>query len=175
MENEVRSVLKKATFLLFGLSALVVAPLASSAQELKIGFVNTERIFREATPAKAATAKLEQEFSRRDKDLQDLAARVKSAAEKLDKDAPVLSDAERVKRQRELSEMDKDYQRRQREFREDLNQRRNEELAAVLEKANKVIRQLAEAEKYDIVFQEAVYYSPRIDITDKVLKSLNAK
>jgi outer membrane protein len=86
-----------------------------------------------------------------------------------------LSDAERVKRQRELSEMDKDYQRRQREFREDLNQRRNEELAAVLEKANKVIRQLAEAEKYDIVFQEAVYYSPRIDITDKVLKSLNAK
>ena len=175
MENEVRSVLKKAIFLVFGLSALLVAPLASSAQELKIGFVNTERIFREATPAKAATAKLEQEFSRRDKDLQDLAARVKSAAEKLDKDAPVLSDAERVKRQRELSEMDKDYQRRQREFREDLNQRRNEELAAVLEKANKVIRQLAEVEKYDIVFQEAVYYSPRIDITDKVLKSLNAK
>ena len=100
---------------------------------------------------------------------------MKSAAEKLDKDAPVLSDAERVKRQRELSEMDKDYQRRQREFREDLNQRRNEELAAVLEKANKVIRQLAEAEKYDIVFQEAVYFSPRIDITDKVLKALNAK
>ena len=87
----------------------------------------------------------------------------------------MLSDAERVKRQRELSEMDKDFQRRQREFREDLNQRRNEELAAVLEKANKVIKQLAEAEKYDIVFQEAVYYSPRIDITDKVLKALNGK
>ncbi|MFM8464689.1 MAG: OmpH family outer membrane protein [Burkholderiaceae bacterium] len=157
---------------------LVVAGVVCSgawANELKVGFVNTERIFREATPAKAATAKLEQEFSRRDKDMQDLAARVKSAAEKLDKDAPVLSDAERVKRQRELSEMDKDYQRRQREFREDLNQRRNEELAAVLEKANKVIRQLAEAEKYDIVFQEAVYFSPRIDITDKVLKALNAK
>ncbi len=149
------------------------ASLAAQAQELKIGFVSTERIFRDAAPAKAATAKLEQEFSKRDKDVQELAARLKSAAEKLDKDAPVLSDAERGKRQRELAEMDKDFQRRQREFREDLNQRRNEELAIVLEKANKVIKQLAEAEKYDIVFQEAVYFSPRIDITDKVLKALN--
>jgi len=150
-------------------------PVSAIAQELKIGFVSTERIFREAAPAKAATAKLEQEFSKRDKDLQDLAAKLKQAAEKLDKDGPVLSDSERNKRQRELAEMDKDFQRRQREFREDLNQRRNEELAVVLEKANKVIKQLAESEKYDIVFQEAVYFSPRIDITDKVLKALNTK
>ena len=147
--------------------------LAAQAQELKIGFVSTERIFRDAAPAMGAAAKLEQEFSKRDKDIQDWAAKLKSAAEKLDKDAPVLSDAERGKRQRELAEMDKDFQRRQREFREDLNQRRNEELALVLEKANKVIKQLAESEKYDIVFQEAVYFSPRIDITDKVLKALN--
>ncbi len=105
--------------------------------------------------------------------MQELAAKLKSTAEKLDKDAPVLSDAERGKRQRELAEMDKDFQRRQREFREDLNQRRNEELAVVLERANKVIKQIADAEKYDIVFQEAVYFSPRIDITDKVLKALN--
>ena len=163
------------------ISCLVVALMAASipvsaiAQEVKIGFVSTERIFREAAPAKAATAKLEQEFSKRDKDLQDLAAKLKQSAEKLDKDGPVLSDSERGKRQRELSEMDKDFQRRQREFREDLNQRRNEELAVVLEKANKVIKQLAESEKYDIVFQEAVYFSPRIDITDKVLKALNGK
>lgn len=151
----------------------VSVPVAANAQEVKIGFVSTERIFRDAVPAKAATAKLEQEFSKRDKDLQDLAARLKQAAEKLDKDGPVLSETERNKRQRELTEMDRDFQRRQREFREDLNQRRNEELAVVLEKANKVIKQLAEAEKYDIVFQEAVYFSPRIDITDKVLKALN--
>ena len=163
------------------ISCLVVALMAASipvsaiAQEVKIGFVSTERIFREAAPAKAATAKLEQEFSKRDKDLQDLAAKLKQSAEKLDKDGPVLSDSERGKRQRELSEMDKDFQRRQREFREDLNQRRNEELAVVLEKANKVIKQLAESEKSDIVFQEAVYFSPRIDITDKVLKALNGK
>ena len=94
-------------------------------------------------------------------------------SEKLDKDATVLSESDRARRQRELTDLDKDYQRKQREFREDLNQRRNEELAVVLERANKVIKQIAEIEKYDIVFQEAVYASPRIDITDKVLKALN--
>ena len=168
-----KSVVKNATLCFAGLLLAVSMPVAANAQEVKIGFVSTERIFRDAAPAKAATAKLEQEFSKRDKDLQDLAARLKQAAEKLDKDGPVLSETERTKRQRELTEMDRDFQRRQREFREDLNQRRNEELAVVLEKANKVIKQLAEAEKYDIVFQEAVYFSPRIDITEKVLRALN--
>jgi len=155
------------------LALLTGLSLGVQAQELKIGFVSTERIFRDAAPAKAATSRLEQEFSKREKELQELAARVKSSAEKLDKDAPILTDGDRLKRQRELTEMDKDFQRRQREFREDLNQRRNEELAIVLERANKVIKQIAEAEKYDIVFQEAVYFSPRIDITEKVLKALN--
>ncbi len=168
-----KPVFKKAMRILAVLAIVASVPAPSLAQELKIGFVSTERIFRDAAPAKAATAKLEQEFSKRDKDLQELAAKVKSAAEKLDKEGPVLSDAERNKRQRELGEMDRDFQRRQREFREDLNQRRNEELAVVLEKANKVIKQIAEAEKYDLVLQEAVYFSPRIDITDKVLKALN--
>ena len=108
--------------------------------------------------------------------MQDILSRVKKQlAEKLDKDAAVLSESERAKRQRELSDLDKDFQRKQREFREDLNQRRNEEMAIVVERANKVIKQIAEAEKYDIVFQEAVYVSPRIDITDKVLKRLNNK
>jgi outer membrane protein len=139
----------------------------------RIGFVSTERIFRDATPAKIATAKIEQEFSKRDKELQDLATRIKTLSDKLDKDAPVLSETDRVRRQRELTDLDKDFQRKQREFREDLNQRRNEELSAVLERANRVIKQIAEAEKFDIVFQEAVYASPRIDITDKVIKALN--
>lgn len=154
-------------------AASIVCMGAVQAQEVKVGFVSTERIFREAAPAKSANAKIEQEFSKRDKDLQDMGARLKSMADKLDKDAPVLSESDRVRRQRELSDLDKDFQRRQREFREDLNQRRNEELATVLERTNRVIKQIAEAEKYDIVFQEAVYISPRIDITDKVLKALN--
>ncbi len=158
------------------LLAALLLPLASAqAQESKVGFVSTERIFREAAPAKAAQAKIEQEFSRRDKELQEMASKLKSMSEKLDKDAAVLSESDRVKRQRDLADLDKDFQRKQREFREDLNQRRNEELAIVLERTNKVIKQIAETEKYDIVFQEAVYASPRIDITDKVLKALNGK
>lgn len=149
------------------------ASVTVQAQEAsKVAFVNTERILRDAIPAKAAQAKLEQEFSRRDKEIQDLAARIKSMSDKLDKEAPVLSESERMRRQRELADLDRDFQRRQREFREDLNQRRNEELAVVLERADKVIRQIAEADKYDIVFQDAVYASGRIDITDKVLKAL---
>lgn len=139
----------------------------------KIAFVSTERIFREAAPAKAAQSKLEQEFAKREKDLADMAARLKAQSEKLDKDAAVLSESDRVKRQRDLADLDTEFQRRQREFREDLNQRRNEELSVVLERTNGVIRKIAEAEKYDIVFQEAVYASKRIDITDKVLKELS--
>ena len=145
---------------------------AHAQESSKIAFVSTERIFREAAPAKAAQAKLEAEFAKRDRELQDMAARLKAQSDKLDKDAAVLSDSDRAKRQRDLSDLDKEFQRKQREFREDLNQRRNEELAVVLERTNKVIRQIAEAEKYDIVFQEAVYASKRIDITDKVLKEL---
>ena len=154
-------------------AAALVAFSNVQAQELKIGFVSTERIFREAAPAKAAQVKIEQEFSKREKELQDMAARIKGMSDKLDKDAAVLSESDRVKRQRDLTDLDKDFQRKQREFREDLNQRRNEELAIVLERTNKVIKQIAEAEKYDIVFQEAVHISPRIDITEKVLKALN--
>ncbi len=145
---------------------------AHAQESSKIAFVSTERIFREAAPAKAAQAKLEAEFAKRDRELQDMAARLKAQSDKLDKDAAVLSDTDRAKRQRDLSDLDKEFQRKQREFREDLNQRRNEELAVVLERTNKVIRQIADAEKYDIVFQEAVYASKRIDITDKVLKEL---
>jgi outer membrane protein len=145
----------------------------ASAEETKIGFVNTERILREAPPAKAAQVKIEQEFSKREKDLQDLSARIKGMSEKLDKEAAVLSESDRTRRQRELADLDKDFQRKQREFREDLNQRRNEEVANVLERTNKVIKQIADAEKFDIILQDAVTVSPRIDITDKVLKALN--
>jgi outer membrane protein len=149
---------------------------AASAQDVpsKIGFVSLDRILRDSMPAKAAQGKLEAEFSKRQKDLQDVGARLKAAADKFDKDSPVLSDSDRVRRQRELGDMDKDFQRRQREFNEDINQRKNEELAAVVDRANKVIRSIAEGEKFDIVFQDAVYVNPRIDITEKVLKSLNS-
>lgn len=146
---------------------------AAHAQDTKIGFVNTERILRESAPAKASQQKLEQEFAKREKSIQDSATKLKEATAKLERDATVMPESERVKRQRDAAELERDLQRRQREFREDLNQRRNEELAAVVERANRAIRQIAEAEKYDIIFQEAVYVSTKIDITDKVIRALN--
>lgn len=149
------------------------ATLAYAQEATRIGFVNTERILRDAAPAKASQQKLEQEFSRREQEIQDMAARLKSMGERIDRDAAVMSDADRQRRQREYADVEKDFQRKQREFREDLNQRRNEELAQVIEKANRVIKQIAEQEKYDIILQEAVFAAPRIDITEKVLRALS--
>ena len=159
----------------FAAAVFALASTAALAQELKIGYVNSDRVLREAAPAKAAQAKLEAEFSKREKELADLAARLKAAGEKLDKDGPTLSDTERGRRQRELVEQDRDFQRKRREFQEDLAQRKNEELATVVERANRVIRQIFETEKYDLILQEAVFAGPRIDITDKVIKALNGQ
>jgi outer membrane protein len=145
-----------------------------SAQELRIGFVNSDRVLREAQPAQAAQQKLEAEFAKRNKDLEDTANRLKGLADRLEKDGAVTQEAERSRRQREVSELDRDFQRKRREFQEDLNQRRNEELASVLERANRTIRQIAEQEKYDVILQDAVYFSPRVDLTDKVIRALNA-
>jgi outer membrane protein len=153
------------------LSIACAAPVA--AQDLKIGYVNSERVLREATPAKAAQSKLEAEFSKRERDLNDIGVKLKAAADKLDKDGPTLSEAERARRQRDLVEQDRDLQRKRREFQEDLNQRRNEELAGVVERANRAIKQIFDTEKYDLILQEVVFAGPRIDITDKVIKILN--
>ena len=157
--------------LAIGLASLSAAV---TAQEVKIGFINTDRIFRDANSAKTAQAKLEQEFMKREKELNDQGAQIKSAADKLEKDAPTLSEAQRTSRQKQLTDQDRDFQRKRREFQEDLNVRKNEELQIVLERANKVVKQVAEAEKYDYVLQEAVYVNPKHDITEKVLKVLNA-
>ena len=146
---------------------------SAAAQEFRIGFVNTDRIFREASLAKATQAKLEQEFLRREKEVQNLATQLKAASEKFEREAPTLPESQRVVRQRQLITQDQEFQRKQREFQEDLNLRKNEELQAVLERANRVIKQIAETEKYDLVIQEAVYINPKHDITDKVLSSLN--
>ena len=140
----------------------------------RIAVVNSERILRESGPVKAAQTKLEAEFSKRDHDLQDMAAKLKTMSDGLDKAGPTMSTADRSLKQSQLAQLDADFQRKQREFREDLNQRRNEELAAVLDRANKVIKTIAEQEHYDLILQEAVYVSPRIDITDQVIKVLAA-
>jgi outer membrane protein len=153
-------------------SLAAMAPFAQ-AQELKIGYVNSDRVLRDALPARAAQTKLEAEFGKRQKDLADVEQRLKTAADKLEKDAPTLSETERARRQRELVEQDRDLQRKKREFSEDLQQRKNEELAAVVDRANRVIKQIYETEKYDLILQDAVFASARVDITDKVIKALN--
>jgi outer membrane protein len=172
-ENELRSVLKKIIYT-SGLALMLGLATGVHAQEIKIGFVSIERILRDSAPAKAAFSKLEQEFAKREKDLQELQNKLKAAAEKNTRDEPVLSDTDKAKRQREFADMDRELQRKRREFNEDVSQRKNEELNVIVEKANKVIKQIAETEKYDILFQEpVVFISPRVDITDKVLKALN--
>ena len=146
---------------------------SAQAQEFKAGFVNTDRIFREATAAKAAQTKLEQEFSKREKDLVDQGNSLKTASDKFEREATTMSESQRASRQRQLVDQDREFQRKRREFQEDLNARKNEELATVLDRANKVVKQVAEAEKYDVILQEAVYINPKFDITDKVIKTLN--
>jgi len=151
------------------------AALAAAAQVPltgKFGFVNTERILREAVPAQRAQKKIEAEFKKRDDELAKIAADLKKMQEELEKNAVTMSESQRRNKERDFGELNRDFQRKQREFREDLNQRRNEELAQVVQQANGVIRQIAEQEKYDIIFQDAVYASPRIDITDRVIKAL---
>lgn len=153
-------------FLLLGISV--------GAQDFKVGIVNLERIFREANIAKAAQAKLEQEFSKREKEITDLGNKIKTLSDKFERDGATLSESQRESKQKQLIEQDKEFQRKRREFQEDLNNRKSEELQQVIERANKVVKTLAEAEKYDLVIQEAVYINPMHDITDKVIKALNA-
>ena len=154
------------------LAAALLGVSQAAIAENKIGFVNSDRVMREAAPAVRAQQRLEKEFEKRDQELQRIARDLKSMQEDLERNGPTMAEGDRRNKERALNDLNRDFQRKQREFREDLNQRRNEELASVLDRANKTIKQIAEAEKYDIIFQEAVYASPRIDITDKVIKAL---
>jgi outer membrane protein len=160
------------------LAALVLALLASPAAaqgESKIGFVNTQRILREAAPAVRAQKKIEAEFAKRDQEMARTADQLKKLQDELERQGVTMAESQRRTKEREFADMNREFQRRQREFREDLNQRRNEELAQVVEQANRVIRQIAEQEKYDIIFQDAVYATARIDITERVIKALEGK
>jgi outer membrane protein len=148
---------------------------ATRAGDLKIGFVNTEKLLRDSAPAQRAFKKLEREFATRQSELERLAKKFRDASTAFERDQLTLSDADRRNKQRELEIMSRDLQRAQRELREDENLRRNEELAALQERAKKVIQQIAEAERFDIILQEAVYVNARIDITERVLKALADK
>jgi outer membrane protein len=166
--------LKKIVTTMLVLSLMQIGS-AVAAAEFKIGFVNTERVFREAAPAQKAQKKLEKEFAARDQELQKMAKQAKDLQAYLEREGVTVSDTERRNKERDLANLNRDFQRSQREFREDLNLRRNEELSAVQERANKAIIAIAESEKFDLILQEAVYASHRIDVTEKVLKALSEK
>ena len=153
-------------------AAIAAAPAQAQG---KIGVVQIERIVRDSAPALRAQKKLEAEFSKREQELAKTADQLKRIQDDLDKEGVTMPEAQRRTKERDLAELNRDFQRKQREYREDVNQRRNEELAQVIEQANRVIRLIAEQDKYDIIFQEAAYANPRIDITDKVIKALESK
>ncbi|MEO7493742.1 MAG: OmpH family outer membrane protein [Massilia sp.] len=155
------------------LCACAMAPAQAQTAPSRIGYVFTERLYTESKLAKAADAKIDAEFSKRQKANKDMFARLKTLSEKFDADAPTLAEPERTRRYREVLELDKEMQRVDREFREDLLQRKNEERANIAQKAYKLIEQIAEQEKLDVVLQESAWSSPRIDITDKILKQLD--
>jgi outer membrane protein len=151
------------------LPVLAVTP---ALAEFKLGFVNGQRVVNESPQALRAKKKIEKEFEKRDQELQKLSKQLQTMQEAMEKNAVTMAESERRNREREFNDLNRDFQRKQREFREDLNLRQNEEMAAIFERANKVIKQIAEAEKFDLIVQEAVYFSPRIDITEKVIKAL---
>ena len=173
MSRSTPIVLRAALFLA---ALLVLGTGLAQGADYKIGFVNTERLFREAAPAKRAQQKLEKEFAARDADIQKVGKQVRDLQTALEKDGVTMSEAERRNKERDLANLSRDMQRAQREFREDLNLRRNEELASVQERANRVIQQIAEAEKFDLILQDPVVFaSQKIDITEKVIKALADK
>jgi len=149
--------------------------MVASAQTPKIGFVNTERVFREAAPAKRAQQKLEREFAARNAELAKIEKQGRDMQSELERDNVTMTDAARREKERQLADASRSFQRLQRELREDLNQRRNEALAGVQESATRVINQIAEQERFDLILQEAVFASGKIDITDKVIKALADK
>jgi outer membrane protein len=155
-------------------AVLAGAAVMAHAQDLKIGYVNLERVLRESAPAKAAQAKLAAEFAKREKDLDDMAGQMKAASDKLEKDSPTISEGERARRQRELSDQAHEFDRKRRELQEDAAQRKNEEVTAIVERANRIVKQIFDNEKYDLIVQDVVFASPKVDITNKVIDALNA-
>jgi outer membrane protein len=164
--------LKARTFAVASLMSLLSVG-GLGAAELKVGYVDTQRIFREAPAAQKAAKKLESEFSRRDQELQRMAKQLQGLQESLEKNGVTMGESERRAKEKELGDLSREFQRRQREFREDLNLRQNEENAAIIEKANRAIKQIADTDKYDLILQDVVWVSPRLDVTDRVIKALS--
>lgn len=152
-----------------------VCVVQADAEGFRIGVVDTERILRESDQAIRAKKKIEREFAARDQEIKKQIKLGKELQETLEKDGSTMSDSVRRFKERELANLNLNLQTMQREYREDLSLRQNEELTVVLARADKAIRAIAESEEYDVILQEAIYRNPRVDITDKVLKYLSTE
>jgi outer membrane protein len=167
--------MRTSSFLLAAFLAALAAP--ATAQDVKIGFVNTERILRESGPAQRAGKKLEAEFSKKQQDIQRLADQAKRAQDDLEKNGLTMSENQRRAKEREFNDLSRELQRRDRDFRDEVNQRRNEETAQLVDQANRIIKQIAEQEKFDVILQasDALIINTRVDITERVMKALDGK
>lgn len=161
------------------MALVIIAPTGGwgtvSADGIKIGVVNTEKILRESLPALQAQKKIEQEFLLRDEDIKRIAMEAKVLQNKLEKGSTTLEEVEQRNLERKLANLSREYQRAQKQMREDLSLRQNEEYTAILDRTNRAISKIAEIEKYDLILQlqDSVYRSHRIDITDKVIKTID--
>jgi|SRR5690625_1136609 len=153
-----------------GVSSLTAAPVAQA--QTKIGYVNVERILHGSNTAKTAQSQIESEFRKRNDELERMANDLRAQIQKYEKDAPALSDSERIRRQRQLEDLESDLQRKEREFQEDVNLRRNELFNDIIDKADQAIQRIAESQGYDLIITDAVTVSPQVDITEEVLKAI---
>lgn len=154
-------------------AATLLAAGAATAADLKIGVVNMERILRESKTAIEASDRLNAEGQRRQEEIEGISRRFKARLERFEKDAPSMTESERVQERRSLAEMERDVTRRSREAREEFNQRRNEEVLLLQNRAGRVVQELAKKEQFDLVLYEFFYASDRVDLTSRVIEALD--
>jgi len=158
------------------LASLLTFALSAQSAELKVGYVQVDKILQEAPQTAESGKKLEKEFSPRSQELDRMAKQIKDLETALDKDGLTITEAERRSKERDVQNIKTEFQRKQRELREDINLRKNEELGSLQDRINKAVQSVAKAENYDLVMYSGVAYAAdKIDITDKVLKLLGKK
>jgi outer membrane protein len=158
------------------MAGLVTFAVSAQSADLKVGYVQVDKILQEAPQTAESGKKLEREFSPRSQELDRMAKQIKDLEAALDKDGLTISEAERRNKERDVQNIKIEFQRKQRELREDINLRKNEELGSLQDRVNKAVQSVSEAEGYDLVVYSGVAYaSKKIDITDKVLKTLGKK
>jgi len=154
-------------------AAIVAMP--ASADDYRIGVMHVERILRQSKPARAAQARIEQEFKARDTDIARKEQDVRAASAQFAKERATLSTEQVASRERELDLQTREAQRLRQQFAEDLRARQFEELDKLKERLDKVLTQYAKDNHFDLILQDALFVGRTVDITDDVIKALETK